>query len=214
MHAVWSGMLATQRERLAWARQRAGYKSARAAALAMGVNEHTYRSYETGYRGEERGIPKDQAQRFARFFRVRLPWLLTGDGEPLRGSQQNPSALVIGKIGAGAKVFPVDGDDGWPVDDIPEEIVASCDLFEVDGDSMWPLFHDRDILAVERRVYSPTELIGRLSFVQLEGDDRYVKLIKRGSDRDVFDLESFNASPMVDRDVVSAGRIAWVRFAS
>ena len=191
-------MLETQRERLIWARKRAGFNSARAAAIAMGMNEHTYRAYESGYRGEERGLPKDLAERVARFFRVRLSWLLTGEGEPVRGRQGAP-AIVVGKIGAGARVIVEDGESGWPVDDIPDEIVETCELYEIEGTSMLPLFHEGDILAIEKRYTSPLRLVGRLALVRLASGERLVKTFKRGPE---------------DVVIESAGRLAWVKFAA
>lgn len=61
--------------RLRTARIRAGYKSAAAAARAMGIEPSTYAGHENGFRG----FP-NEAQRYASFFKVRLEWLLEGAG--------------------------------------------------------------------------------------------------------------------------------------
>ena len=67
--------------RLAQARILAGYESATEAAEAMGARPPTYMGHENGSRGF-----KAEAERYARFFKVSLEWLLTGRGEPRRES--------------------------------------------------------------------------------------------------------------------------------
>src|SRR5438105_836015 len=54
----------TMGERLTWARKKAGYRSARAAALSNGWIEVTYRSHET----DGRAFDFDAAQRYGRVF--------------------------------------------------------------------------------------------------------------------------------------------------
>jgi len=61
-------------ERLRWARENAGYGSARAAAAAIGEAESTYRAYETGLRR----FDADKAKLFARMYQVAPEWLLLG----------------------------------------------------------------------------------------------------------------------------------------
>ena len=62
--------------RLLQARERAGYASAIQAANAMGIAYPTYAAHENGMRGFSRS-----ADRYARFFKVSLDWLMTGRGE-------------------------------------------------------------------------------------------------------------------------------------
>lgn len=75
--------LRTQSGRLRWARDRAGYTSARGAAEAFGWPENTYKSHEYGVRGGE-GIKIDTLKKYARAFGVSVAWLATGVGDPLR----------------------------------------------------------------------------------------------------------------------------------
>ena len=65
------------KDRLRWARERAGFKSASDAARHLRVSEPTYLGHENGSRGAVRNI-----QKYARAFRVNPVWLLTGNGEP------------------------------------------------------------------------------------------------------------------------------------
>lgn len=64
-------------ERLAIARERAGFVTAADAARALGVKEQTYYSHENG----NSGLRAVVAERYARKFKVSLDWLLTGQGE-------------------------------------------------------------------------------------------------------------------------------------
>src|ERR1041385_731612 len=63
-------------QRLRRAREHAGFMRASDAARAMGIEEPTYLGHENGSRGLSRA-----AQRYAKFFRVSLDWLLAGRGE-------------------------------------------------------------------------------------------------------------------------------------
>jgi len=63
-------------ERLKIAREQAGFRFAADAAQAMGVPYSTYSSHENGEKGLSRA-----GQRYAKFFRVSLEWLLTGEGD-------------------------------------------------------------------------------------------------------------------------------------
>lgn len=63
-------------ERLRQARKLAGYGSAAEAAEALGVPYGTYSGHENGSRGFS-----DEAERYSRFFRVRIEWLMLNRGE-------------------------------------------------------------------------------------------------------------------------------------
>lgn len=70
-----------QHGRLRWARERAQFASARAAAIAFGWNENTYKSHEGGIRQGE-GLKEKHLERYARAFKVNQGWLATGKGDP------------------------------------------------------------------------------------------------------------------------------------
>lgn len=75
--------LRSQHGRLRWARENAGHLSIRAAAVAHGFNENTYKSHEQGIRQAE-GLKTKHLEKYARAFRVSQAWLATGKGDPLR----------------------------------------------------------------------------------------------------------------------------------
>lgn len=63
-------------ERLRWARERAGFKTASDAARRFGWNENTYRSNENG----QRDFSKRKAAVYAKAFKVTVAWLIQGEG--------------------------------------------------------------------------------------------------------------------------------------
>jgi phage repressor protein C with HTH and peptisase S24 domain len=204
----------TQSARLRWARLSAGYPSARGVALQRGWPIATYQTHEDGSR-LKKGLSEDDARKYARAFRVDLAWLMTGVGEPRRkpDAEGEVTAIVQGRIGAGALVIEEKGEaGGWPIDGIPREIAETCELWEVEGESMLPLFHDRDILAIERRYTSPGNLVGRLALVKLATGERLIKTLKRGPEG-LYNLVSLNAEDRDEVEVVAAGRLAWAKFA-
>lgn len=98
-------------ERLVWLRKRR-YKSASDAARAMGVREPTYLAHENG----SRGLRRDAALRYARFFRGSVEWLLSGKGDPDDISLTNVQLVP--------KLSWVPAGDWW----LPEQIVDGADL--------------------------------------------------------------------------------------
>lgn len=67
-----------QRQRLIWAREKAGYPTAKAAAAAFGWGGSTYSAHENG----QNKLKIETARRYATAFRVSLCWLLAGEGKP------------------------------------------------------------------------------------------------------------------------------------
>jgi phage repressor protein C with HTH and peptisase S24 domain len=63
--------------RLIAAREAAGFKSARAAALRHHWTPSTYASHENG----QTALPAKSASQYARAFKVSAAWLLTGEGQ-------------------------------------------------------------------------------------------------------------------------------------
>jgi hypothetical protein len=70
-------MKRTRGERLKLARSR-HFRSARAAAAALGVPPATYGAHERAESSKGRDYGPDEAQRYGRYFRVSPEWLLTG----------------------------------------------------------------------------------------------------------------------------------------
>jgi SOS-response transcriptional repressor LexA len=158
----------TRGERLAWAREQAGYKSKSEAARALQVPVPTYNSHERAEEPGGRDFSPEQAEAYARKFRVALGWLLTGKGDPKAGGDEVPPQLrpvdmsvtqyvVTGSVAAGtfrevSEFF----------DEEPPRISAPVDMkypdarhmaFAIEGDSMNkakpPMFEGGYVLCVD-----------------------------------------------------------------
>jgi phage repressor protein C with HTH and peptisase S24 domain len=199
-----------QGRRLAAAREEAGYRSARDAALSNNWPESTYRAHEAG----TRTIGQDDAERYARRFRaagvrVTAQAILFADEEETGPDEQRHRTVVpiMGYIGAGAEVdpdheqVPPDGLDQVELRvQLPDDMIA----FQVRGDSMLPKYDDGDVIVVYREQQQATDsLIGRVAAVRTYDGHRFVKRIMPGSKPHTFNLESINA-----RTIIGA-RIAW-----
>lgn len=76
--------------RLRWARETWAAKnlhplSMRAAAAHFGWPQNTYKAHEQGKRGAE-GLKESTAKKYAKAFGVRVEWLMTGLGSPVKPS--------------------------------------------------------------------------------------------------------------------------------
>lgn len=175
-------------ERLQQARKKAGYESVSAAARALGVSLYTYTQHENG----TRGIRNDVAKRYAAFFRVDEGWLLTGKGK----SAVNEEIPVVGYVGAGAEVHPVDdhamgdGFDTVAGGALPADAVALI----VRGDSMYPIEDGWIIVYRRDRDGVPSKCVNRLCVVKVANDGpTLIKKVRRGSEKNTWTLESWNA---------------------
>lgn len=190
-------------ERLKHAREEiAGFKSATAAAKALGIPYPTYAGHENGAKGAFR---REDAVRYAKFFRVSLEWLLTGAGDPRKGK-----VPVVGYVGAGAEVFPIDDyPKGRGMEQVesppgaPRDVVAVA----IRGESMhplgdgWLLFYRRDQDGV------PDDCVNRLCVVQVHAGPTLVKTLKNGQKPRLWTLESWNAPTRENVRLTWAARV-------
>lgn len=87
-------MKTTRGERLQTARLAAGFRSARAAANAMGIPVSTYGAHERAETPGARDFGPDEAARYARRFRVSPEYLLTGRGTGPSGEHIDSAAIA------------------------------------------------------------------------------------------------------------------------
>lgn len=94
----------TPAKRLRQARKQAGYRSARAFALAHGLAETTYNTHETGKDATHgRGIPIDVLRKYAELLKVDFLWLLEGEissGEMIKHVEKTElgTSAVLGGV--------------------------------------------------------------------------------------------------------------------
>lgn len=187
-------------ERLRDARLAAGFASAAEACRRFGWSEGTYRHHENG----TRGVPAKRAAEYGRAYRVSPEWLLYG-----RGGPEKKGVPLVGFVGAGAEVRPID--DGGSLDDIdpPPGIGPSAVAVKVTGDSMWPRYSEGDILVFDEHAL-PDSLANRECVLKLRDGRTFVKVLRKQPDGR-WTLESFNAPPLHDVELEWAAKIKWVR---
>lgn len=222
-------------ERLAYARERAGYPGKADFAKAVGIHPTTYRAYETGQNAFAKLAPI-----FAKKLGVSVEWLMSGSDAPVsqipkiepRPIEPDLPKVVGASDGDGAiTVRQVDLSyamgDGANLDDYYEErgiqfdpnflrtvskAPAHC-LFVArgDGDSMFPtLINDDQVLidTTQRRL----NLQDRLWACSIHGAGMIKRLRVIGENR----VEVISDNPAVGNREVSAeelyivGRVVWV----
>ena len=191
-----------QHKRLQQARRAAGYATASAAAEALGAKATTYLAHENGEKGLSRA-----GERYARFFRVSLEWLLTGKGEmrPRRGSAVIP---VAGLVGAGAAIEPI---EALTRDEIPDHVewpdAETLGALIVHGDSQLPRYRAGEVILYDTRPRMPRELLNEMAIVQCEDGRRLVKRIRKNAIPGRYNLESLNADLEEDVPLLAAYEI-------
>lgn len=189
-------------ERLAWARETAGFETATEGASALDVPGPTYLGHENG----SRGFKRDSAVNYARRFKVSLEWLLTGKGEPRKGKATAGKTHAVGYIGAGAEVNLVDDfsqGSGLEEVDIPPGVPDDAVVVIVRGDSMYPRYFEGERLFYIQQYQHPKELLNRECVVKVADGRIFVKIIRRGSSDKAFNLESWNTNtPTLEDQII------------
>lgn len=116
---------------------------------------------------------------------------------------------ILGTVGAGAEVFPID-DLPFITRDLKEpdwqgmnvETISVPPGFgrvaavRVVGDSQYPAYLEGTLVFYQDRTTPPDELIGSWVICQLKSGAAYLKLLQKGSEYGRYNLESMNAAPM------------------
>lgn len=192
------------RDRLKWARLQRGFKTATDAAKRFSWNENTYRSHENGVRP----ISKKAAANYARAFRVPVGWLLYGEGSP----SGRPAQKVLGIVGAGGQVIPFDdyAQGAQPEEiELPPGAPPDAVPVEVRGDSMWPRYFSGERLFYVRDGTPIAQMIGRECVVRLADGRVMIKILRRGSKKNLYNLVSWNGPEIEDQKIEWAALVKW-----
>lgn len=188
-------------QRLKQARQNAGYTT-QEAAERLGYDISVLRAHERGEaQGTGRGYNVDQAEDYARAYRVPPEWLLYG-----RNAPRWTRVKVVSHVGAGAEVIPLDE----PFDEIEPPPGASAEAFAliVRGESMAPAMGPGDILVCEWRE-DPSRFLGKTVVADLEDGRRLVKKLARGPTPRTFTLVGHDASMIEGVRLTRIAEILW-----
>lgn len=189
-------------DRLRMARSKAGFKTAADAIKRFGWKETTYRSHENG----QTPVPTEEAALYGRAYKVSPAWILTGEG---RMEAQNLVKLM-GRIGAGGMIDPeYEQIPEGGLDEIELPFPAGMDAvaFEVSGTSMLPKYEDGTLVVCSTGPRSPDDFLNVEVAVRTARGQRYLKKLRPGSRRGLYNLESFNDALIEDVKIAWVGEI-------
>jgi repressor LexA len=188
--------------------RKAAHMSQPRLAAVSGVSLSAIRDVESGARG---GMRLENIQAIAA--------ALNRTVEELTTEATNLTVPLVGCVGAGGKVQPVDDCDHAETEHVAEappnyrgEKMAAV---KVMGDSMHPRYMHGEIL-----YYRPTDRVDETACIGREcvckvlsdGDGEvYVKRVHRGSGPGLFTLRSYNFSDIEDVRLAWASPVLWVK---
>lgn len=137
-------------------------------------------------------------------------------GKPLAlrtPASEGPTLPVSSMVSAGDEVIqPIDSDGPFDREPAPPDLLDG-EVAEIRGRSMLPVFADGDRLFFRTVEDDPARLIGGVVVARLRDGRRFVKILRAGSRRGRFNLESINPQydEMIDQQLDAVGEIVWVR---
>lgn len=192
-------------ERLKFLWSRDGIAGAAEARRAYGFAPAHYESVKKWPTGEK-GMTAADAVRVARHHHVSAGWLFFGEGSP----DESSTVPLSGFVGAGQEITIFNEHAAR------ERIDAAftgldVEALEVRGDSMYPVARAGDYVFFSRPMREFSKLLGQDAYVRLEDGRSLFKILHRGSKSGLFDLLSYNAEPMRDQIVHSAGALLGIK---
>lgn len=122
-----------------------------------------------------------------------------------------PQVPVLGKVGAGGSVLFIEQDDEPELVDRPPGAVGKLMALRVTGDSMYPVYREGDIVYCNRDHEGVLpEYIGEECVVHTVDGGHFLKTLAVGSQHNRFHLQSFNASPMENVELIWATPVLFV----
>ena len=189
-------------DRLRAARAKAGFDSARSAALRFGWSISTYAAHENG----QNKFKGPQAAEYARRFKTSAAWLLTGEG------LDSPINIfkVVGLVGLGEHVEMLTASPTSPLEEIELPFgfnLENAAALLCRGHSMTPRINDGEIVIYQRDSQTPEQLIGQDAVVGLEDGRVMIKTIRKGSAPNIWRLTSHNFPEIEDVKIEWCGEL-------
>ena len=147
---------------------------------------------------------------------VSARWLLEGGPRRQAEGKLPPPNPIVGYVGAGAEIHPVDDHaKGQGIDEAPPfpGQDGPAVAVRVRGDSMLPMLEDGWLLYYSRpsndlgRDGVPSACIDQLCVVQIHEGPTLVKKVEAGRKKGLYRLVSYNASPREDVRLDWAARV-------
>jgi hypothetical protein len=185
-------------KRLEQARIARNFEHAKDATRFHGWVYETYIQHEQGIRGISRAAAK-----YAKAFKVSEGWLLTGEGkgpEAKAAPELGYGLGIYGYVGAGAEISPFNDFEHEPLETVEIEfpVRPGTGGVIVRGESQLPVFEDGDLVGYHNEGQPPEDLIGKMCVVRLADGRMFIKVIKRGTEQNLFTLTSSNARDIED----------------
>lgn len=162
----------------------------RKLAISSGVPYQALADFKRGGDGKRPSLPS---------YRNRMLLLNYLSGGSNSGGEVTVTKTVpvVGYVGAGAEVFPIDDHakgNGMAEVECPSMLnAAKAIALEVRGDSMEPLISDGFLLFYEERAYGvPAEFIGSICVVKIADGATLVKKVRNGTKVGHYHLMSLN----------------------
>lgn len=136
--------------------------------------------------------------------------LAVGEEQLLASASRGREIPVVGFVGAGAQVYPIDEDpEGLRQVACPPHLDPAVTIaVEVRGDSMFPIVQEGWLLFYSRKhEIVPAQAVGALCVVETEDGRVLVKHVSRGPTKGRFNLISTNAPPSEDVKFLWAARV-------
>ena len=189
-------------ERLEQARIAAGYGTSADAARRLGIRYGRYLAHERG----QRGIKDSEIEKYARAFKVTVPWLAFGIGK--MQSYEDMQIPVVGYVGAGAMTHLFEAGQG-PFDyiDAPPGSTDKTVAVEIRGESLGSFFDRWLVLYDDVRDPPTRDLLNRMCVIGLHDGRVLIKKLVKGSAPGTFTLLSQFESPIFDVHIAWAARV-------
>lgn len=197
--------MTTLSQRLKFAREQR-FSSAAKAAAAMGVPVSTYVQQERGVRG----VPRDRAEDYAKFFKVSPGWLLFGRDDAAQAVTGRVMVPLVGYVGQGSQAYLFakrEAAKNQAKGPAPaSETTRAIEIRTEDGLGPafegWLAYFDE----ADRGPVKPSHH-GALCIVALTDGRTLVRRVQASRTAGLYHLTSGSAEPLLDQEIEWAARI-------
>lgn len=176
------------------------------------VTQSTIQQWETG---ETMPRPARNLS-IAKALGVDVVWLF--QGRKLVETVNNKTVPLVGYVGAGAQIFPVDDHlKGASLERVEAPPIGNAHgivAVRVRGESMIPAYYDGNVIYYGEHEADPMNAVGEEVVVCTDDGNIFVKRLARGRSPGCFDLISYNGAILQDQRIQWVALILWVRKSS